>query len=183
MLESAKLFLQPWVASPSLSARDPGVESWTRIILDSTTQQTLGFAQLRTGVGIPWLGWFSRSLVEIRESEDESLLTTMHQSWFSAATWQVNEADGHLVGWIRRTILQDQYGRRFASLTQTHDAQAQRFMSVSSDELGTLVELPEGLLLTFDLSLENNPFGKMMLLAAGLRAQLPVGDSAARLSP
>jgi hypothetical protein len=178
MLESAKLLFLPWVAAATADGSEPAVASWIRPILDATSQQTLGFARLRTGAGIPWLGWFSRSVVEIRETEDESLLATLHQSWFAATTWQVNEADGHLVGWIRRTILQDLYGRRFAALEPARNQLNHCFVSPQGHELGTLQELSEGQVLTFDLSLENNPFGKMMLLGAGLRAQLPIVTAA-----
>jgi hypothetical protein len=127
---------------------------------------------MQTGAGLPWLGWFSRAIMEVRETEDESLLATLHQSWFAATTWQVNEADGHTVGWIRRTILQDLYGRRFAVLIPGQGSQPQRFVAPNGDELGTVQSVRDGVLLTFDLFLENNPFGKMMLLAAGLCCQL-----------
>lgn len=173
MLESARLMLRPWVASPSPGAA-PVIETWTCSILDVAAQAPLGFARLQTGAGLPWLGWFSRSIMELRETEDESLLAMLHQSWFTATTWQVSEADGHNVGWIRRMSLQDLYGRRFATLLPAQPAQPQQFVAPNGDELGTLQGVAEGTLLTFDLSLENNPFGKMMLLAAALCGQLPI---------
>jgi hypothetical protein len=161
MLESSNLSLGPWsVAAPPDSGR--------RVICDATTGQRLGFARWLTPPGAGWQGWFRWPALEVLETDDESLLCTLRRGWPPWPVWEVMDADGRFIGSLRRGVVFDPTGGRFAVLQTQANGTPAKFLDHQGQEVGTLAGTAHGLQLTFAESLQENPFAKMILLAAAL---------------
>jgi hypothetical protein len=157
MLEQSALLLQPWVPAAG-GGRG-------RAILDAAARTPLGLA--RTPAGRRAGSWFARPVVEIYETEDESLLCTVGRGWWPAGRWLVREADGHLVGSVRGPHVEDRRGRDVAVLRPGPDGGGP-FLDTAGVELGRLEEGTDGLRLKFAVWLEGDPFARMLLLAAAV---------------
>jgi hypothetical protein len=118
MLEHKSLLLLPWstvVASPSDSGRPEGVRQ-RREIIDAASGSRLGQARWNATESRGLLGRLltAAMTVAVHETEDDSLLFTMHgmRRWkfwsrhrnddrlrnLTQTTWQVRDADDHPVG-------------------------------------------------------------------------------------
>jgi hypothetical protein len=110
MLEHQHLLLLPWSVPEEANPA-------TRDILDHDTGSPLGHAWWKSCRAAGWFGIFCRTgpTVEVRETEDDSLLFTMHASrpwqfltWNKAPVagsiagshlrWEIRDADGYMVG-------------------------------------------------------------------------------------
>lgn len=136
MLESSSLSLGPW----SASSRAILVQHKVR---DTETGQCLGLARWLTPPLAGWRGWFRRPILEVVESDDESLLCSLRRCWRPLPLWDVLDADGRFIGSLRRGVLLDPLGRRFAVLT------ARQFLDPQGEEVGTLVPMEDAIRLTF----------------------------------
>ena len=154
MLEHDTLLLRPW-SLPADGTRQ-------RPIVEPATHGLLGFA--RTVKPRPgWRGWFDTPALEVHEAEDEPLVFTVRRLGGWKPTWEVRDADGHLVG------LRDRIGRPFALRGKTPDGTATGFFrSPDEHELARLVSSTEGTRLEFAANGTDNPFLRMLLLAAAL---------------
>ncbi|HEV3118570.1 MAG TPA: hypothetical protein VGY58_16080, partial [Gemmataceae bacterium] len=128
MLEHQHLLLLAWTVpeEANFARRD---------ILDQDTGSPLGHARWEKRRAAGWLGIFLRSgpTIEVRETEDDSLLFTMHGSrpwqfvsWTKPAIrgstagshfrWEIHDADGYVVGTLEPS------GRPYAHIEQAGDA-------------------------------------------------------------
>jgi hypothetical protein len=174
MLERPALLLRPWMVAPRQPSdrdRHRSAGAWTRSILDAATGESLGLARWQSGDRWIWLPWLAQPQLAVYEGEDESLVFTLHRPRLLSPEWQVQDADEHRVGTVRGTVLRDQLDRLFAVIAPSADRSVHRFLAADGAELGSLNRSPEGLRVAFAEELADNPFAKMVLLAAALRAE------------
>src|SRR5712691_10151401 len=164
MLEEPSLCLQ-FCQVPSRDGRSASGSSRICRIVAGLSQQFLGFAErLDTGPRHwPWAGY---PVVAVHEAEDEPLLFTVHRLWGWRSTLEVRDADGLRVGTIRPGFVRDRHGNGLARLVP--EANGSQFLGAGGEELGTLRQETDGVLVSFAPVLDNNPFAKMLLLAAAL---------------
>lgn len=193
MLESHGLLLLSWAVSkpPPTRDYDQTRDVPSRTVRDLATGLFRGRIYWRPGTQHRWLQWFACPMLEIYETEDESLLCTAQRSWGILPRWQVRDADENLVGWIvrpcfwvtspshsatqsRGTLLLDRLSRKLAVFDPGPSDQAEgRFLDAERQELATLAPSNEGLAVTFAVELDDRPFEKMLLLAAALCRESP----------
>ncbi len=157
MLETPTLFLLPWTGGP-----EP-----RRAIRDAAAGTSLGLARWRVIRAPWWSAWLVRPVLEIRETEDESLLCTVAAPRLLVRAWTVQDADGQLVGTLRGNLVLDRFGRAVALVDRTADV-GHRFVGVQNHELAVLGPAEEGSRLAFAAPVTGDPFAKMLLLAAAL---------------
>jgi hypothetical protein len=195
MLEQPGLLLRPWAPAVSRSARagQAAAADRTRVVLDAASGTPLGFAAWRPRPGWTWWRWLRRPVLEVYETEDESLLFQVHYSWLLSPRWQVQDAEARPIGILRcfrhtvprhfspvldlggtrpggarGTWAQDRWGRVFGFLEQGSPPVCGWFLSQDGSELGALTSYGDDLLLTFTAELDGDPFAKMLLLASVL---------------
>lgn len=131
--ELGLLELQRFLIEDRTSSRQAGS---THEIFDPQTNVKVGIVREEPGALGNWLrGWFMRTFLprklEVRETEDESLVFTVHRP---AGLWQrrieVYDADDHLIGYGEHRSL---FGR--ASLW-VYDRRGLPFVEVRSDAQG-----------------------------------------------
>jgi hypothetical protein len=156
MLEQNRLLLARW--GPD------GV----RAITAADTGRPEGFACWRSRAGEPWWRRLGRPVLEIREHEDQPLLFTVRRCWSLWPNYEVRDADDRLVGFVLGSALYDHAGR---SLATRHEANgAAVFHDVRGEPLAHWQPGPDCDSLAFLPPVQDNPFVKMVLLAAVLQA-------------
>jgi hypothetical protein len=177
MLECQGFVLRPWTKparpAPEPTGRDQG-EAPVRAILDAATLTPLGFAR-RAGTAPGWAGWFGRPGIEVFETEDASLLCTVHPRWGLPRWWEVRDADGHPVGAVRprlhTTRVEDRSGQLLARIERTPPGAPGRVVAPDGREIATLRAAADGTAVAFAPSSPDNPFTRMVLLAALLTTE------------
>lgn len=157
MLEHKVLWLGPWAAA--LPAQ--------RGIRDAASNLGLGQARRLPPHKPLGLSWLARARLQVVEMDDESLLFTARQGFWKTS-WVVEDADGRLVGTVAGAEALDQQGRLLGRLT-TSDHGLGRLVYEDGRELASWTASAGGIQLTFGDLLDNNPFARMVLLAALLR--------------
>lgn len=157
MLEQAALLLLPWEMTANGGR--------TRGVLDAATKVALGRARFVSRWGPEWLRRWLPPRLEIVETEDESLLCLVHRGW---GRWSAADAEGRLVGQVRGDLLIDARGQVVARWKQINPSGLVQFMTPAGVELATLERAVNGLRLTFATWLADDPYAKMLLLAAAL---------------
>lgn len=160
MLEQPLLLLRPRDASPR------------RAIVDAPTGVPLGFARRLPAAERPWWGQLGRPVLAVHEHEDEPLLFTVRRCWSLLPWHEVQDADGRSVGQVLEGLVENCYGRRVAVLRREADGGA-TFRGAGDAVLARLTEDASGLRIAFSADVENDPFIKMLLLAAALTAPGP----------
>jgi hypothetical protein len=152
MLEQQLLVLRP--------RPDPTPQT----IVEAATGAPLGFTRWRPG------GWLARLFVgpvlEVHEQEDEPLLFTVRRGWRLAARRLVCDADGQLVGEFDGARLLDRLGRLFT--VRRREGARVVFRTTAGCPLAEAEPVEETMRLSFHAAVENEPFAKMLLLAAVL---------------
>src|SRR5262249_51558777 len=115
-----------------------------------------------------WLSWLTRPPLTVHESDDEPLLFTVHRLWGFLPAWEGFEADGHRVGRFNGTMLEDRYVNRLATVEAPDSAAAGCLRDPAEDELVRWSRTAEGVELTFLPAVAEDPFVKMVMLAAVL---------------
>ena len=143
------------------------VASGRRAILDPENGTPVGSIRRRPRLG--WRARFTRRVIEVQELEDDSLLCTVRRCWSLAAWYEVRDADEHLVGWHGGPLLLDRAGHRVAMREDEAEAGMSRYVSPDGMTLARLAWQGEDALLTFADEIAEEPFVKMLLLAAAVR--------------
>lgn len=195
MLESHGLLLGPWAAPPR--SRWPGrpraeAGGRTRAVLDLATAAALGFAYRSPGTAGVWPRWLARPRIEVYETEDASLVFSACRAWWSGA-WDVSDAEGRAVGGFRAgafrlsaeavrlwqlpaaaagakhrgTLVRDRFGRLLAWVDGAGPATG-RLVAADGAALADLTRTDQGTEVRFVPARDDNPFLKMLLLAAVL---------------
>ncbi len=143
------------------------VAAGRRVILDPEGGTPVGCIRRRPRIG--WRSRFARRVVEVQELEDDSLLCTVRRCWSFVAWYEVRDADEHLVGWHGGPLLLDRNGHRVAMREDETEVGTSRYVSPDGATLARLAWQGEDALLTFADEVADEPFVKMLLLAAALR--------------
>ncbi len=141
--------------------------SGRRAILDRDSGLPVGLCQLRPRSG--WRSCFTRRVLEVREQEDESLLCTVRRCWSIFSWYEVWDADDRLVGWNGGPLLLNRTGRRLSLREDELRTRTSRFVDGQGHALAQLAWHDEDVRLTFADEIADEPFVKMLLLAASLR--------------
>lgn len=160
MLERQGLTIGPYA---------PGPAGRRRPVRDAATGEELGTVR-PLSAGPRWLSWLLPSAFAVHEAEDEPLLCMVRGGWGRA--WSIYDADGHLVGEVRRGVLYffDARGEVTAALQSGPERGAGRFRGGSGAALAMFSTGESGVLLTFLPGSEGDPLMRMTLLAATITA-------------
>jgi hypothetical protein len=144
----------------------PSDTSGRRAILDAATEIELGFARRH-----PRRRWtqFGPRPVEVCELLDSSLLCTVRRCWSLYPWYEVNDADGCLVGWSSSAVLLNIHGNIVATREDGPQPGASRFQGTDRNELAQLAWQGDDVSLSFADAIADLPLVKMLLLAAALR--------------
>jgi hypothetical protein len=192
MLEAQELWLAPWSAEPSRLAGD-GVKS--RMICN-VEGRALGCARCAQPASRTWWPLPGGAHLDIFETEDESLLCTVQRRFGLPPWWEVVDADRQPVGMLQERsfrlsqpqaeiwelrddcgrwrlefqglVLYDRFSRNLAILDFPSTADTGRLVAPSGDVLATLARVDSELALRFAPRLTDEPFVKMLVLAAVL---------------
>jgi hypothetical protein len=187
MLELPRLLIQPW-ASPRDTAVGGARPYVARLrgICDPDTGRAVGFA-CAPAAGGGWWRWLMRPVLEVHESEDASLLFTISRAWALAPRWEVRDAEGRRLGVFDPYNVAPATGTTPARGPGTAGPHAPAPPDVLVLEpvpgsFGREVELPplpqlvavsrtaDGTLVVFAPGAVENPFARMLVLAAVLTA-------------
>jgi hypothetical protein len=161
VLECETLWLGPWLFTQP-------IERCQRVICAAASREPLGQARWRPGTTLTWLRWLIGPILEVVETEDESLLFTLRRVRGWRASWEVRDADGRLIGSVSPDEAWDPIGRRVARLQAASEGSTRRWLMPEGHDLGTVTSAAEGTLVSFGPFLDGNPFAKMLLLATTL---------------
>jgi hypothetical protein len=160
MLERQGLVVGPWTAAADEREGRP-----RRAVLDAATGEPLGFVA-RAAPGSRWLRWLRPAVLEVYETEDDSLLCTLRGPALGRRAWEVLDAEGRRVATLFQEAVLDAEGRRQAALQRS--AHGGTFFNPAGLELAAFAPGERGTVLTFAAALEGNPFARMALLGATL---------------
>jgi hypothetical protein len=176
MLESQKLWLQLWwdyrkQANGQAGPPPPnGAPIWA--LVEPNERELLGVVRRRQVQSAwVWFGSIAWPVVEVLESQDESLLFTLDRYVGFRASWLVRDADGHRLGTIRGQEVRDSCGQALGSLEWSNDRRLGHWRGMGGQELGSLHRFRGGLEVRFGPELDENPFAKMVFLATLLREE------------
>ncbi len=154
MLEHATLLLRPHDA---LAAR---------AIVAPITEVPLGFVRARP---LGWLErWLGSAVLEVREHEDASLLCTIRNGWLRPHSRLVYDAEDRGVGMVRGRRLEDRNGRVLAMRRPNTELKCEVFRDSEGRSLATLRTEVEGVFVAFMEGAAEDPFTRMLILAAAL---------------
>jgi hypothetical protein len=140
----------------------------SQTVVEAGTGAPLGFSRWRKA-----RTWFQRLFVgdvlEVHEHEDEPLLFTVRRCWSFAARSLVWDADDMPVGVLDGTQLLDRLGRLFSVRQREGDRVV--FRTTTGCTVAEASPMAETVRLSFHSVVENQPFAKMLLLAAVLSVQ------------
>jgi hypothetical protein len=144
----------------------PRSPSGVRSIVDGESGKPLGFARYEMETTHSWWRSLARSILAVREQEDEPLLCTLRHAWGLLPRCEVRDADGHRVGSCsyKGRIIRNRYGRRLGSF-HGEDGTVRGPMQLV---LAEWITTTDGVRLTFGDEIAGEPFVKMLLLAACL---------------
>ena len=161
MLEQGVLLLRPWTAIPAAGGEE-------RAVHDPATQTIVGWVR-RLPKSRGWRGWFRTPRLQIHEAGDEPLLFTMRRIWGIPPRWEVRDADQQRVGFVRRGLIQNRFNRGLALVELLGGTRGVRFHNgYEGVELARLLPQSGGAELTFAPACGDNPFVKMLLVAAAV---------------
>jgi hypothetical protein len=134
----------------------------SRVIEDAATGSLLGAARPVAARPV-WLP--ARPVLEVREAEDAPLVFTVRRVWSLVTRYEVRDAEGRPVGSVAGPVITSRDGRPVATLGPDGV-----FQGVDGGALGRTTRAKGGVELHFADGVAADPFGKMLLLAALLRA-------------
>jgi hypothetical protein len=154
LLEHRVLLIGPLDASGQRPIRDVGAE------------MELGLVRRRPRHRWTQLG---PRPVEVCESLDASLLFTVRRCWSLYPWYEVDDAEGSLVGWSGGSVLLNTFGHMVATREDGPQPGMSRFKGPDVNELAQIAWEGDDVQLSFAEPVADLPFVKMLLLAAALR--------------
>jgi hypothetical protein len=121
----------------------------------------------------PWWRRFGRPVLAVHERQgtaDEPLVFTVRRCWSLLAWREVRDAEGLPVGLLLGPHVLNRFGRQVAALER--DGGALAFRAPDGRVLARLSVAEGGVRVAFEPEVVNEPFVKMLLLAAALFAPL-----------
>jgi hypothetical protein len=112
------------------------------------------------------LRWFARRYWQVLETEDESLLLTIHGPWGLIRPWEIHDAEDHLVCSIHAGEIYDATGYMRARAVRRPGGIT--LLSKDRTELARLITGTQGLELHFASGIEADPYAKMAVLGSAL---------------
>ncbi|MCS6852134.1 MAG: hypothetical protein NZ700_13310 [Gemmataceae bacterium] len=161
MLESSCLRLCPWADTPHSSAGLPTAPC--RDIVHGATNSRLGFVYRRP-TRLPFLKPIA---LELYEGDDASYLCSVRRSWCLPFGWRVRDAEDKVVGSISGSWILDAGDRPVAFLRHASAAKVS-FCGIDGAEWAELTRQDGGGVFTFTGVPDDNPFLRMLLLAAAV---------------
>ena len=143
----------------------PGSAAGTRAILD-VRGAALGFVCRQAASARPWWAWLAPPVLEVREQEDAPLVFTLRRGWGLTPRYLVGDAEGRRVGRVAGRAVLDWHGRLVARFIAAADGGTWR--GPEGEELARLTGEDGGQRLTFAAAANDDPFLRMLLLAAAL---------------
>jgi hypothetical protein len=135
-------------------------------ILEPNTRALVGLARpLATSKGI-WARWFGRGGLAVFENDDEPLVCTLRRGWSLSHTWDLHDADDHMVGRIAGGLIQGPLNRFWIMVNQANAAA--EFRDPDGRTLATVTRQTDARLVTFAGELKGDPFARMLMLGAAL---------------
>jgi hypothetical protein len=152
-------------------------------ILDPDTLRSLGHVRVAPPPW-PWFPQVGLPSLRVCEGEDDSLVFTLERLW-PVPLWIVRDADGKRVGhlhWVpaMRLRFRAASGRTATAVrgtaiestsavdSSTRNGLRHRFANRDGQDWGNLRRCDDGWRLEFGAELQDEPFGKMLVLAAAL---------------
>jgi len=176
MLEKQALWLGPWPTAGPLPPGLPVTPDPPLWVLRAPEDRSfLGLVRRRVQTLAIWFGGLTRPVVDVYETEDESLVLSFTRSWGFGARWAVRDADGQTMGtfsaYPNGCVAWDSLGLLLASFENGAEEPLGRWLSPRQTELGSVVRADVGVLVRFEPELEAKPWHKMVLLAMVLREE------------
>jgi hypothetical protein len=159
MLEHASILVEPWSKVASGKTHE-------RIIRAAPAGEFLGIA--RRIVEPAWLSWLAGRAIRVFETEDESLLLTVQRPWGMWQKWGVFDAEERFVGSVYGRIVWPAGGRRLVLASRSEYHGARHSLDDECASLGRFEVMGKSIQLTFDQSVTDDPFARMLLLGAVL---------------
>ncbi len=167
MLESSCLRLMPWSQTRDLA----GESAWRREITDAEGLR-LGAIRLTGTPGTSWFFWQRSARLQVVETDDNSDLFELRQSWALFNVWELSDAEDTHVGTIYARTLISSLGDCLAYVDKS-DPDDVRIFDPAGLEIAEIRTTHEGefkgkVELTFNPPVTANPFLRMMLLACAI---------------
>jgi hypothetical protein len=135
-------------------------EGWE--LVEPASGESLGSARRRM-TRSTWFGLSRRTAVDVFEAEDEPLVFTVRQLWGLSPKWEICDADGHPVAFVRRGRILDAFGRPWARMSSADQGIEFR----AGDRLFARTRRThKGIVIEFASDLQDHPLTKMSLLGA-----------------
>src|SRR5262249_50101744 len=131
----------------------------------TVTAQDVGFTCARPRQGL-WR-WLNRPILEVHEQEEAPLLFTVHYRWGWPGRLEIRDAEDCIVGALIGRFILNEFSRRIAERRPMGHGML-GLVGPKGETLATLTQIDAGLRLEFRPEVENDPFLKMLLLAAAL---------------
>jgi hypothetical protein len=166
MLERSSLLVQSWRPGPGLStgALRSGAEK-NRPVRDADSHEILGQVREPTQGRRGLWSWLGGRNLQVCETEDASLIFTLQRGLWRG--WEVIDAEESLVGAVQRRTLLNEQGSLLAFVEGGRGAG--QFRTTDQELLATWQFLErDHYRLNFAVGPANNPFVRMVLLAAVL---------------
>ena len=112
--------------------------------------------------------WVGRTVMEVREADDEPLLFSICRRWGLWSRYDIRDADDVYVGGLRGIQVWDAFGAPLASLGADEGTGARRWVGLAGSVLAEVRADTEGTHLRFTDEASGSPFVRMVLLAAVL---------------
>lgn len=170
MLELSSLLLQWWTPLPNVPPSTEPILG--RLILNPADGVTVGIVRQRPIVP-SWKFWRPQAGFDVFETDDHPLLFSVQRIWALGRFCDVRDAEGHLVGRFDRGRVQDAYGWGWAAVERDPRQRMLGFRD-RAQELAALTTAGSGEILVFRAALGENPFSRMLLLAAALAEGWPL---------
>ncbi len=171
MLEHPSLRLRQW----SKSADTEGEPTWLRLIADADGRR-LGAVRLRGVPASSWFFWLRSARLDVVETDDDSELMQMRQSWSLFNVWELSDAEDMHVGSVYARTLISSLGDCLAYVQRGERGDV-RIVDPTGIEIAVIRACEsDSVELTFHGAQTANPFLRMMLLACAI-AMNPSPDS------